>query len=139
MWNYKSLTALVVNMPYHLSTKAIAQIKDALTDPAAVVDSIYIQQLATNHNTTIQTIYRHKNRVQRGLPPSRDLEGPKRVITHKMEQAIRALLDDSPWTYQDEIIKFLFEIFDVTVNQSTISRTLKRMDITRKKLIVIAA
>ena len=116
MWNYKSLTALVAQMPYRLSTKTIAQIEDALTDPAAVVDSIYIQQLATNHNITIQIIYRYKKRIRRGLPPLRGLKGPKRMITRKMEQAIRALLDESPWTYQDEIVEFLFEVFDVKVD-----------------------
>jgi hypothetical protein len=53
MWNYKPLTALVIQMPRNLSTEAVAQIEDALTDPAAMINSIYIQQLATNYNTTI--------------------------------------------------------------------------------------
>jgi transposase len=139
MWNYNPLTVLVIQMPYHLSTRAIAQIEDALTDPAAVIDSTYIQQLATNHNTTIQTIYRHKKRIERALPVSRRSGGPKRVITHKIEQAIKALLDESPWTYQDEIVEFLFEVFDITVDQTTISKTLKRINITRKKLTIVAA
>jgi hypothetical protein len=43
MWNYKPLTALVIQMPYHLSARAIAQIEDALTDPATIIDSTYIQ------------------------------------------------------------------------------------------------
>jgi arginine repressor len=55
-----------------------------------------------------------------------------------MELAIKVLLDEKPWIYQDEITKFLFKVFDVTVHQSTISRTLKRINITRKKLTVTA-
>ena len=53
-----------------------------------------------------------------------------------MELAIRVLLDERPWIYQDEIAEFLLEVFDITVHQLTISRTLKRINITRKKLTV---
>jgi arginine repressor len=53
-----------------------------------------------------------------------------------MELAIRVLLDERLWIYQDEIAEFLLEVFDITVYQLTISRTLKRINITRKKLTV---
>jgi arginine repressor len=56
-----------------------------------------------------------------------------------MELAIKVLLDKRPWIYQDEIAKFLLEGLDVIVHQLTISRTLKRIHITRKKLTVVAA
>ncbi len=56
-----------------------------------------------------------------------------------MEQAIKHLLDERPWYYQDEIAQFLLEVFDIDVNQTTISRALKRIKITRKKLKVVAA
>lgn len=125
-------------MPAHLSAKAVAQIEDALNDPTIVITPTYIQQLATNHKTTIQTIYKYKKRLRRGLPPARPLGGVPRSITLKMELAIKALLDERPWTYQDEIAEFLLEVFDVTVHQSTISRTLKRIHMTRKKLMVVA-
>jgi transposase len=138
IWNYKPLTPLVVQMPAHLSTRAVTQIEDVLNDPTTVITPTYIQQLATNHNTTIQTIYRYQKRVRRGLPPARPLGGTPRSITYKMEFVIRVLLDERPWIYQDEITEFLLEVFDITVHQSTISRTLKRIHITRKKLTVMA-
>ena len=56
-----------------------------------------------------------------------------------MEQAIKHLLDQRPWYYQDEIMAFLHSAFDVEVNQSTISRALRRIRVTRKRLKVIAA
>ena len=56
-----------------------------------------------------------------------------------MELAIRVLLDKRPWIYQNEITEFLLEVFDITVHQLTISRTLKHIHITRKKLTVMAA
>jgi hypothetical protein len=42
--------------------------------------------------------------------------GPRRVITWKMEQAIKLLLDERPWFYQDKIADFLLEAFDITVH-----------------------
>jgi transposase len=56
-----------------------------------------------------------------------------------MERAIKLLLDERPWYYQDEIAEFLFEAFDVEVSQGTISATLKRIQVTRKRLKVVAA
>jgi arginine repressor len=56
-----------------------------------------------------------------------------------MEQAVRYLLAEIPWLYQDEIAEFLLEAFGVTVDRSTISRLLKHINITRKKLTITAA
>jgi hypothetical protein len=36
-------------------------------------------------------------------------------------------------------MEFLYEIFDITVDQSTISKTLKYINMIRKKLMVTAA
>jgi arginine repressor len=62
-----------------------------------------------------------------------------RAITWKMEQAIKQLLEQMPWFYQDEIADFLFKVFGVQVSQPTISMVLKRIQVTRKKLKVEAA
>ena len=56
-----------------------------------------------------------------------------------MEQAIRLVLDKEPWWYQDELADFLLDVYGVQVDQSTISRALKRFEVTRKRLKVIAA
>lgn len=56
-----------------------------------------------------------------------------------MEQAIKLLLDERPWFYQDEIAEFLLKAFDIEVNQSIIARALQRINITRKRLRVEAA
>jgi transposase len=126
-------------MPQWLSVAVTARIEDALRDPTMKITDRYIRQLAVDYNTSWQTIYRHKSRIKAGsivLPRS---GGPRRVITWKMEQAIKLLLDERPWFYQDEIADFLLEAFDITVHQSTISRTLQRIEVTRKKLKVEAA
>jgi len=70
------------------------------------------------------------------LPPS---GGPRPIITWRIEQAIKILLDKRPWYYQDEIAEFLFEVYDIEITQSGISRVLKRIQTTRKRLKVMAA
>jgi hypothetical protein len=55
-------------------------------------------------------------RVRAGMPPMRSIGGPRRVITWPMEQAIKHLLDQRPWYYQDEIAAFLLDAFDVEVH-----------------------
>jgi arginine repressor len=56
-----------------------------------------------------------------------------------MEQAIKLLLDAQPWLYQDEIRDFLLESYDITVDQSIVLKALKRIEVTRKRLKVVAA
>ena len=126
-------------MPYHLTAAEIARIEDALRVPPEVITLPYIQQLATTYQTTIQTIYKHKRRVDAGVPVGRRSGGRPPVITWRMEQAIKQLLDQMPWFYQDEIADFLYEVFGVEATQPTISATLKRIKVTRKRLKVEAA
>jgi arginine repressor len=65
--------------------------------------------------------------------------GAWRIITWKMEQAISLLLSERPWTYQDEIVEFLYKVFHIQVDQLTVSKALKRINITWKKLTVVAS
>jgi transposase len=126
-------------MAPRLDAVVVQRIKDALTQPGILIDRKYIQQVAANFNTTEQTIYDHKRRIVEGrgfLPPS---GGPERVITPEVEMAINILLERMPWYYQDEIMEFLYEVYDIEVRQATISKVLKRIKITRKRLRVEAA
>jgi len=133
------LIALVPKPGARLPPHVVRRIEDALRDPEAIIDPTYIQQLADNFGTTIQTIYTHRRRIATGRPVARPIGGARRIITFRIEQAIRHLLAEIPWLYQDEITEFLLEAFGVTVDQSTISRLLKRISITRKKLTITAA
>jgi hypothetical protein len=99
VWNFKSLIGVAVNMPNRLSVTVVARIKDALRDPTIKITDRYIQQLASDYNTTRQTIYRHKSRIRAGSTVMSRSGGPRRIITWKMEQAIKLLLDERPWYY----------------------------------------
>jgi transposase len=125
-------------MPDRLDVATIARIEDALRDPTAAHDYQYARQLAIDYECYISTIYRHKQRVAAECPLMPRSGGAQRIITWKMEQAIKHLLDKQPWFYQDEIRDFLFEVYDIIVDQSTISRALQRIEITRKRLKVVA-
>jgi transposase len=66
--------------------------------------------------------------------------GRPRRITPEIEEAIDYFVHyAAPTIYQDELATFIYDCFDVKVSQSTISETLKRINITRKKLQVEAA
>ena len=47
---------------------------------------------------------------------------------------LRAFIESKPWAYQDEMQYDLFDGFDLLVSQSTISKTLHSMKISRKSL-----
>ena len=69
-----------------------------------------IQQLATSYRTSTRTIYRHLHRIRANLPVERHTGGMPRLITWRMEQAMKELLDQMLWFYQDEIADFLYEV-----------------------------
>jgi hypothetical protein len=106
----------VVKMPQWLSVAITARIEDALRDLTIKITDRYIRQLAVNYNTSWQTIYRYKSWIKAGSIVLSRSGGPRRVITWKMEQAIKLLLDERPWFYQDKIADFLLEAFDITVH-----------------------
>lgn len=117
----------------------VARIEDALTQPNQELNHEYLKELANNYQCDISTIYRHKKRIEEGLRIAERTGGRYNTITWEMEIAIKQLLDKRPWFYQDEIRDFLYAAYGVEVHQSTISRALSRLKITRKKLRVEAA
>ncbi len=126
-------------MPYRLDPVTVSRIEDALLEAPQPLTHRYIQQVASNYNTTARTIYRHKARMEAGAPVAQRTGGPRRIITWPIEQAIKHLLDARPWLYLDEIQEFLLEAFDIEPSIPTISLALKRIRVTRKKLKVEAA
>jgi transposase len=137
--DYSSLTCLLCSMANRLDSTTIARIEDALRDPTAVLSGQYIAQLAIDFGCHISTIYRHKLRIEARRPVLPPSGGAQSIITPRMEVAIKLLLDQEPWLYQDEIADFILEAYDVFVDQSTVSRALKRIEVTRKRLKVLAA
>ena len=125
-------------MPRHLDPIVVERLRDDLRELGPNLSTNYIKQLASNYNTTEATIYWHKARVEARISLLRPSGGPRRVITWPIEQAIKHLLDQRLWYYQDEIAAFLLDAFDVEVAQSTISKALRRIKITKKRLKVVA-
>src|SRR6266480_2605531 len=56
------------------------------------------------------------------------VQGRPRKITVEAEQSLLDFLDDNPSVYQDEMIKFLFSEFDISITQLTIFRLLKNLN-----------
>jgi len=97
-----------------------------------------ISMLMANYKCSSTAIYRRQERIQAGRQAAVRTGGQRRVITAEIDTAIHHLLNEYPWFYQDEIAEFLREVFDIDVDQSTVSRALARIKVTRKKLKVEA-
>lgn len=126
-------------MAPRLSDAAVLQIDHALRIPGINANVAFMKMLASNWGTSIQCIRTHRARIARGEAIGGHLGGQRKVITPTIEAAIHDLLNNCPWLYQDEIMDFLHEVFDIEVDQSSISRALARIKITRKKLRIEAA
>lgn len=126
-------------MAPRLDPVIIQRIEDELRTFITKPSSTIINQIASDYGTTSRTINRHYNRIQRGLAPGKRSGGQRKVITLEVEAAIEQLLDYQPWLYQDEIQDFLVDAFDIHISRSNISRVLKNINFTRKRLKVAAA
>ena len=126
-------------MPTRLDPVVGAAIDRDIAAAGANLTQHEIKCLATNYRTSTRTIERHQTRIQRRIPLPKRTGGQRRVITKEIDTAIFHLLNKFPWFYQDEIIKFLAEVFNIDVDRSTVARALQRIKFTRKKLYIKAA
>ena len=126
-------------MAPRLGKSAALALERDLQDAGPEASLNTLTMLASNYNCHISTTYRHKDRIGQGRPPAAFTGGPTKVVTWEMEQAVNALLEERPWSYQDEIQAFLHDIFDIQICQQSVSVLLQRMKITRKRLRVEAA
>lgn len=109
--------------------KAVAMLNAGINDD---------QFIAIACSTSLRTIQRYKENLQlfphlKGTLP-RAKPGPARLIE---PQAFEALLDyllQKPGTYLDEMAVFLYDESEVEVSESTISRALKRIGWSKKKV-----
>jgi len=65
--------------------------------------------------------------------------GKPPTITAAIKAGLRIYFKDRPWAYQDEILLYFYDDWDVVVNRFTIFRLLKSIGISRKMLKRIAA
>ena len=84
-------------MPDRLHPDTVARIEDALRDVGGNPSGRLVKQLALDFHTTNQTIYHHKKRVLANAPPQPRSGSAQRIITWKIEQAIKLVLDKEPW------------------------------------------
>lgn len=62
----------------------------------------------------------------------------KKKMCQLHNQALLEYLEERPTAYQDEMAWFLWDEFDLTVDESTILRALKQLVWNRKKAVRIA-
>ena len=125
-------------MPARLPISVVADIKHALDEPGPLPFD-YIEQIAEMHSTSVQTVYKIKKRLSMGLKAMPYSRGPVLVLRLEHEKALKLLLDKRPWMYLDELKTFLSEAYGIEVSISTVSRAIRRIQITRKRLKYVAA
>jgi transposase len=123
-----------------LSAETKALIAAAMSETNTIPD---LNSIAELFETTIKTVRKirdeqYMKRVSRGKWESLRVGRPPK-ITPEIEEAIQYFIKEVPTVYQDELATFLQDCFDIKVAQSTISSTLRRLKVTRKKLQVEAA
>jgi hypothetical protein len=84
-------------MPDRLAAAIIARIEHALRNTGPQSSVRFIQQLAYDFDTITQTIYCYKRRIMANQPPKPSSGGTRHIITWKIEQAIKHLLEKEPW------------------------------------------
>ncbi len=93
--------------------------------------------LAANYKTSYETIRSTQLRLQR-VDNTERRRGRRRIATPDVNVVVRYALEQAPYLYQDEISDLLETVFGITLSQSSISRLLKRLKITKKRLRIEA-
>lgn len=111
-------------MAPRLSASVVARIEDTLREPGAELDRSYLQMIAVTFKTILATVYYYKRRVELNCPVLKPSGGPRRVLGWEIEQAVKLLLNEMLWLYQDEIRDFLFDAYDIEVRRQLIGHFL---------------
>ena len=116
-------------MGRHLPLGRVLEIEDALLEDGYRANK---KAIAFEFSTTYESVRLIWNRIRVGKGPKP--LGQRRVITLEIDKAVTILLETNPTFYQDEIADFLHDTYGVEVHQSTISRCIQRVNLTRKRL-----
>ena len=94
-----------------------------------------VAAVAESANVCTKTVYRILANLftyGQARPPSIRRRGCPRKITVAASQALEKQIRKTPWMYQDEMVEFLWEEHGINAHQSTVSRLLKRLKLSRK-------
>lgn len=122
-------------MPIPLSATA----KDRITHH--ILSGLSNEAVANTEHVSLRTVYNICTNLKTygsHTAPPLVKRGRPCLITAPMEAGLRVFLEAKPWSYQDEIVEYLFDHWDVLIDRSTLSKSLKRMKISRKRLQRIA-
>ena len=99
-------------------------------------------EIVERHQVSKSLVYRYRKHWEEwgevSLPPFSQ-GGRRRALDLAVSMALLDYLEEKPTAYLDEMRFFLFDAFDVLVDESTISRELKRLGFSRKKCRRVAA
>ena len=94
-------------------------------------------EIASKLRVSHQWVYKLQERLDAFgtvSPPHPSVQGRPRKIHQAAREGVADLLEQNNTVYQDEIVDFLAEEYGITISQSTVSRLLKQLQITHKKV-----
>ena len=94
-----------------------------------------MEQVAARFDVGVATVNRllRRRRETGSIHPSPRRGHPPRRIDTDGEQLLRSLVEEQPDLYVHELAELFTQRTGISVSQPTVSRSLKRMVITRKK------
>jgi transposase len=95
------------------------------------------QQIAQKERMSLTSRYRRKRRLKAfGTvdPDPLGVQGRPHSLTVDHEEAIADFIHDNPQAYTEEVVAFLWDEFDLRIDRSTMSRALKRIRLTYKRV-----
>ena len=124
-------------MPHALTARARAEIELQLglgTD---------YKQIARSFNISLPQVYKMRSNLKYfgsvWVDPKQFVKpGRPKILTREHEEAVVDFLLENKQAYLDEVVTFLEEEFDVSPSLNTVSRLLRRLKITAKKVSRIA-
>lgn len=91
-----------------------------------------ISEAAKVSSRTVQRILANLSTHGSARAPRTRQLGCPRKITAAASRALEEQIRKTPWMYQDEMARFVWEEHGIQASQSTISRLLKRLNLSRK-------
>jgi len=95
------------------------------------------RQIADEVRVSFQWVYQLRKNLlafDTVSPPPLSVQGRPRKIHHDAEEGVRDFLEQNPTAYQDEIAEFLESEYLIQVHRTTVSRLLKKLGHTYKRI-----
>jgi transposase len=129
-------------MAPQLEPRKVEAIRNAIRTARAAKPNL--KAIAKAFHTTYSTVLRHRNSIllEMGAAERRNIRaqpGRKLAVNDEVMYFVLQLLDQDNDLYQDEVANEIYDVFDIKLSQSQMSRMYKKMRLSQKKVDYVAS